>query len=354
MLRIQCFNQFAVRRGDDPVGGSATQPRRLAVLAILARAGPRGIPRDTVLRLLWPDEDEEKGRRVLSQAVYRLKRDLGSEEVIEGGRVLMLNALEISSDVQQFERAVAERRYADAARLYDGPFLDGFSLSSAPEFMRWVDDSRDALALAFADAVERAAGEATQKNDPAEAAALWRRRAGADALDGRVALKLMEALDAAGDRAGAIRHATIHSALVEQELGESGDAAVLKYADVMRSRGAGSTPVPPSSVEGKAPTAPAAPDPPTAAEPGLEVQSSAHTLLQSFTMRRRRSQRSHRTIVFCRVRSNIAFAWPGEKARWRPSLRLFPRSWSSRRSMCCDIARRNLTNIDCSSRPLQT
>lgn len=142
------------------------------MLAVLVRAGACGIPRDNVLRLLWPDEDEEKARRVLSQAVYMLKRDLGSVEVIEGGRVLTLNALEISSDVRQLERAVAERRFADAARLYDGPFLNGFSPPSAPAFMRWVDDSRDALALAFADVVERAAHEATQHGDHAEAAAL--------------------------------------------------------------------------------------------------------------------------------------------------------------------------------------
>lgn len=238
VLRIQCFGQFAVRRGEEPVGGSASQPRRLAVLALLARAGTRGLPRDTVLRLLWPDEEEEKGRKVLSQAVYMLKRDLGSEEVIEGGRVLTLNALEITSDVFQFERAVAERRYDDAVRVYEGAFLDGFSLPGATEFNRWADDSRDALALTFADAAERAASDAMARGEFAEAVALWRKRANADPLDEQIAVKLMEALEANGERAASIKHAAIFTALAQQEDASANAHAVQAFADLLRAKGA--------------------------------------------------------------------------------------------------------------------
>jgi hypothetical protein len=40
--RIQMLGGLAVFEGPLPLGGNAQQPRRLAVLAVLARAGDRG------------------------------------------------------------------------------------------------------------------------------------------------------------------------------------------------------------------------------------------------------------------------------------------------------------------------
>ena len=66
--------------------GAAAQPRRLAVLALLARAGRPGITREKILALLWPDEPEERARRSLNQAVYSLRRDLGDDDALLGAR----------------------------------------------------------------------------------------------------------------------------------------------------------------------------------------------------------------------------------------------------------------------------
>ena len=85
MLRIKCLGQLTVLREDgQPLAGAASQPRRLAILALLARAGDRGITREKVIGYLWPDSDEERARRLLSQAVYMLRRDLGSDDAIVG------------------------------------------------------------------------------------------------------------------------------------------------------------------------------------------------------------------------------------------------------------------------------
>jgi hypothetical protein len=48
----------AQRRG--LLSGEAAQPRRLALLALLVRAGDRGISRDRLVGYLWPDADEER------------------------------------------------------------------------------------------------------------------------------------------------------------------------------------------------------------------------------------------------------------------------------------------------------
>ena len=86
VIRIQTLGGLSVR-GDDgkTLAGSAGQPRRLSILALLARAGDRGIRREKILSLLWPDADEQ-GARTLTQALYALRKDLGAEEVIAGAK----------------------------------------------------------------------------------------------------------------------------------------------------------------------------------------------------------------------------------------------------------------------------
>ena len=51
--RIQTLGGLAVFEGPRPLGGNAQQPRRLAILAVLARAGDRGVSRDRLAGLLW-------------------------------------------------------------------------------------------------------------------------------------------------------------------------------------------------------------------------------------------------------------------------------------------------------------
>ena len=84
MLLIRTLGELGVYDGDRSLSGAAQQPRRLAILALLARAGSRGVSRDHVLAMLWPDADEERARRTLNQALYALRRDLGNEDAISG------------------------------------------------------------------------------------------------------------------------------------------------------------------------------------------------------------------------------------------------------------------------------
>jgi DNA-binding SARP family transcriptional activator/tetratricopeptide (TPR) repeat protein/TolB-like protein len=217
-----------------PVAGAAAQPRRLAILALLARAGDRGITREKVIGYLWPDSDEERARRLLSQAVYMLRRDLGSDDAIVGVRDLRLGVDIITSDVVDFEEAVGAGAYERAANLYAGPFLDGFHLPGAAEFNRWVDDERRALEHEGDIVVEKCAVAAEARGDQAAAVVWWRRIAAKDPINARVAIRLMRALVASGDRSGAIRHAAIHQALVEEQLDLPADADVVRFAEALR------------------------------------------------------------------------------------------------------------------------
>ncbi len=216
------------------VSGSAAQPRRLAVLALLATAGEQGLTREKVLAYLWPDTEEERARRGLNQALYALRQDLGSDDVFVGTRDLRLNADLISSDVGEFEQALKRGRLEEAAARYTGSFLDGFHLPGAPEFERWAEEERAVLARCYAEALEKLAKRSEEAGDWPEAVGWWRKVAAQDPLNARMAVRLMRALVAAGDRAGALQHARVYDVLMEQELDAPPDRQVVELAAELR------------------------------------------------------------------------------------------------------------------------
>jgi DNA-binding SARP family transcriptional activator len=205
--RIQTLGGLAVFEGPLPLGGNAQQPRRLAVLAVLARAGDRGVSRDRLVGLLWGEVEEERARRSLNQALYALRQELGSEDAILGTRDLRLNPELIEVDLAAFETARASGAFEEAARLYAGPFLGDFHLSGAPEFARWAEGEREEIAADYRTLLEAAAAASTARDDRGGAVLWWRRLAAVDPADTPAALGLMRALAIAGDAPGALRHA---------------------------------------------------------------------------------------------------------------------------------------------------
>jgi DNA-binding SARP family transcriptional activator len=84
MTHRQTLGGLAVFDGTQPLGGNAQPPRRLAVPAVLARAGDRCVSRDRLAALLWEDVEEERARRSLNQALDALRQELGCEDAILG------------------------------------------------------------------------------------------------------------------------------------------------------------------------------------------------------------------------------------------------------------------------------
>lgn len=212
-----------------------TRGFRLAVLAVLASGGERGITRDKLQAILWADSDASRASASLSQTLYGLRQDLGTPDVVRAaGPTLILDAALVQSDLRAFETAIAAGAWERAVDGYGGPFLEGFFLKDAAEFERWIDGTRTRLADMYAMALERAAESAVGRGDQALAVQLTKRRVLHDPLDGRVARRYMELLAEAGDLAGAIRHANAHADTVRAELGVDADPAVRRLAQQLR------------------------------------------------------------------------------------------------------------------------
>jgi DNA-binding SARP family transcriptional activator len=219
MLRLRTFGGLTLARGDDPpLTGAATQRRRLAILALLAVAGDRGLSRDKLLGCLWPESEFERARHTLNQLLYAQRKLFAGEALFAGRKSLRLNRAVVWTDVGAFEDALERGDLEAAAGLYKGPFLDGFFMAGALEFERWADEHRRRLEQRCLSALDALARRAAAAGD-ARAAAAWLTRAfDLDPLDSTVAGNLVRALVESGDRPGALRLAQLHARRLQEEL----------------------------------------------------------------------------------------------------------------------------------------
>jgi DNA-binding SARP family transcriptional activator len=306
MLRINVLGGLNVTDDGRLLSGAAAQPRRLALLALLAMAADRGVTRDALVAQLWPDCDEERGRRALTQALYALRRDLGSEDVLLGLKDLRLNPDLITSDLAAFRAAADRGDLEGAAELYRGPFLEGFSLPGADPFERWMEEQRGALARDQERLLSRLAERCRTGGDHRAAVGWLRRLAALDPLNAQVAVRLMQALAQCGDLAGALQHARVYEALLRQELDLPPDREVVELAAQLR-REPRALPLEDPPVPAVAPPSepPAAPPPaPIAQRPSLPPDAPrdpSHTsgwaILRPSLVGTRRSRQVGRPIV---------------------------------------------------------
>lgn len=243
-LQLRTLGGLSLSRNGNPLAGAAAQRRRLAVLAVLGAAGERGVSRDQLLGLLWPDRDPAAGRQALSQALYALRRDSGDEPLVHGAGTedLRLDLTRVNVDLLRFEEAIARQDWAAAAALYGGAFLDGIYLDGdAGDFERWVDTRRARAQAGAERAFEQLAVAADTRGDHATAVGWWRRLTAIDPLRTRAAAGLIQALAASGDRSGAIRFAEAYTAQVREELDAEPNPHIVELTTRLRAEG-GSVP----------------------------------------------------------------------------------------------------------------
>src|ERR1043166_751038 len=162
MLFLRTFGGLELDKNGNDLGAVAQHRGRLAVLAVLAAATDRGVSRDRLQALFWPESDSARARNALNQALYALRRGLANEneELTLGTTELQLNPAVIQTDVGTFARLIESGALADAVALYRGAFLDGIHIKEAPDFDRWMDAERGRLAELYRLTLERMAGEA--------------------------------------------------------------------------------------------------------------------------------------------------------------------------------------------------
>lgn len=238
LYNLRLFGGLQLEGPGGIVVGLASRRRPLALLAVLAVAGERGVSRDRVAGLLWGDTDDKHALRSLSDALYTVRSDLSPDAVLSSATELRLNPAVIRSDVQVFAQAMARGDRAAAVDAYRGPLLDGFHVPGAQPFGEWLDAERLRFATQVAAALEHLAVEAREARDLAAAVAWWRRLAVDDPYNSRVAVELARDLAREGDPGNGLQFLRDHVELLRSGLDAEPDAEVLRLMEDLRA-GAG-------------------------------------------------------------------------------------------------------------------
>src|SRR2546422_2949623 len=208
MVEFRLLGTLSLTTPDGREAGSLlSQPRRLALLAYLAAATPRGPHRrDTLLALFWPELDQEHARAALRQSLHVLRSALGADAMVSrGDEEIGLDFERIWCDVAAFARAIDGGELGQALDLYRGNLLEGFFISDAPEFERWLESERAKLAGAAARTARTLAQSCERRGGLSTAVHRARRSIELAPNDEGLLRQLIAVLDRNGDRAGALQ-----------------------------------------------------------------------------------------------------------------------------------------------------
>lgn len=219
MISLKVLGGIALESDGAPLRGRIVQRRRLALLAILAAARTRPISRDRLVALLWPESRDDQARALLSDSLYVIRKALGDDVLLNSGDDLSLNSERIATDLARFEDALEAGDAEQAVTEYAGPFLDGVHVADAPEFERWTAEMRAQLQRRYAQAIDRLAADREQRSDHAGAVESLGRLAALDPGDARVTVRLMLALERAGNVPAALQAARVHETLMREDVG---------------------------------------------------------------------------------------------------------------------------------------
>jgi TolB-like protein/DNA-binding SARP family transcriptional activator/Flp pilus assembly protein TadD len=208
MLTLRAFGALDLRDAEGaPLGTVLAQTKRVALLAYLLLARPGEFHRrDSLLALFWPETDQERGRKALSQALSFLRKEVGEEVVVTRGvEEVGVDFTKVRCDVLAFREALKGEDWAEALRLYRGDLLEGVHVKGAPALLDWVDRERLQLREAAAGAAWRVAHELIGEGKLVEGERTAQRALALVATDESPVREFMEALVVAGDRGAALR-----------------------------------------------------------------------------------------------------------------------------------------------------
>lgn len=202
--------------------------KTLALLAYLVLEAEALHSREKLAGLLWGESQEARARQSLRQALYSLRRVLGSVAqaclVVEEGTAAFqpcpdfwVDALEFLSFTSAGPKDLDALRRA--AYLYKGLLLEGVELPNCPIFEEWLFFQRDALEQQILAVLQKLADGLIHQGAYQEALAFAQQWIRLDPLHERAHRRLMQIHATLGDRDGVRRQYRLCADILTRELG---------------------------------------------------------------------------------------------------------------------------------------
>lgn len=213
-----------------------------ALLAYLAVESARPHTRAGLCGLLWPEHGDAAALQNLSQSLGRLRTAIGdgagSSVLLATRHTIQWNeqsgaAVDVTS-LLRLARSGVPAALEQAASLYHGPFLPGFSLPGCPEFDEWLLLTREQCERTALAALETLAELHTAAGNYPAAESAARRMLVLDPWRETAHRQLMTALAGAGRRAAALTQYDAWAQLLADELAFTPDAATTALYAVIK------------------------------------------------------------------------------------------------------------------------
>jgi DNA-binding SARP family transcriptional activator/predicted ATPase len=241
-LSLSCLGPFQVALDGQPVTSFKSVKVR-ALLAYLAIEADRPHPREVLAGLLWPDWPDRDALANLRYTLSDLRQAIGDRDASPPFLLISRDALQLNSasdhwlDVAAFVELTATddlARLEEGVSLYQGTFLEGFSIGDSAAFEEWVLFTRERLARQMSAALQRLAEGYEQQGEYAKAASFARWQIELEPWDEAAHRQLMRALALDGKRSAALAQYEACSRLLAQELGVEPAAETVALYDQIR------------------------------------------------------------------------------------------------------------------------
>lgn len=240
-LALTMLGSFQALRDGTPITQFRGDKVR-ALLVYLAIEADRPHTRAGLCGLLWPDQGDDAALHNLSQSLVRLRTALGdsgaSAPLVLATRQTVQWNLERGAEVDvgtfaRLARAGTTAELEQAAAIYHGPLLPGFSIPGCPEFDEWLLLTREQCERLALATLETLTGTYISEGRNGEAEVAARRVLLFDPWRETAHRQVMSALASAGRRGAALAHYDVCAQLLSQELGvEPDDATTALYESI--------------------------------------------------------------------------------------------------------------------------
>lgn len=232
-LRLQTLGSLQAGRSGEAEavfhGGKAC-----LFLAVLAVTPDEWVPRDHLTRLLWPSSSQSHGRQSLRQLLSTIRKNLSEEALVEGPEGLRLDPSHWWIDCWEFERALEEERWADAAEAYLGPFGGRAEPNGSAELRALIDSIQARMHTQAEDCFSGLIAQALDVRDMRAAESWARRFVAVDPLNEHARLLLIETLGASDRYNDAFAVAEEYRVLLEELVGDVPSSKLQQLADRAR------------------------------------------------------------------------------------------------------------------------
>ena len=280
-LALTILGSFQITLDGRPAIGFESSKVR-ALLAYLAVEADSPHSRDALIGLLWPDKPQQAARTNLSQALANLRQAIGDRTAQPPFLLIDSNTIQFNRqsdhwlDLRHFEALLAAcdrhphrgkekchsciRRMEEVAGLYQGEFLEGYSIENCPAFEEWVLMKREQLQQLALEALSRLAGYYDRLGQHGQSYGYARRQLDIDPWREEAHRQAMRALALSGERSAALEQYGRCRHVLRDELGVEPARETTELYERIRTgltradvfgRRARPLPIPPTSLVGR-------------------------------------------------------------------------------------------------------